>query len=194
MELHEAIRGRRAVRNYLPRPVEHRTVTAIIDEAAQAPSAMNVQPWLFVVVEGPDVLQRWSTSAKQHLLATMTTESPIARFREQLADPGMNIFHDAPTLIVICARDDSEQAKEDCCLAAENLMLTAHDRGLGTCWIGLARPWLNSAEGRKALSLPHGAVAVAPLVIGAPRAVPVPTARTKPEIHWISPPGAQHAA
>jgi nitroreductase len=194
MNVIEAIRGRRAVRKFLPKPIERSVVTAIVEAAAQAPSAMNVQPWFFVVVEGADVLRRWSTSAKQHLLITMSAGSPIARFRDQLADPGMNIFHDAPTLIVICARDNSSQAAEDCCLAAENLMLAAHDRGLGTCWIGLARPWFNTAEGHEAINLPQGAVAVAPIVIGAPREAPAPTQREKPEVHWISAPVALDVA
>lgn len=194
MEVHEAIRGRRAVRDYLPKPVEQSIVTAIVEAAAQAPSAMNVQPWIFVVIEGVDTLRRWSTAAKKHLLATTTADSPIARFRDQLADPEMNIFHDAPTLVIICARDNSQQAAEDCCLAGGNLMLAAHERALGTCWIGLARSWLNSAEGREATSPPRGAVAVAPIVIGEPRKVPLATPRAAPEIHWVSPPIAQHAA
>lgn len=41
------------------------------------------------------------------------------------------------------ARSDAHNGEEDCCLAAEKLMLAACSMGLGSCPTGFARPWLN---------------------------------------------------
>lgn len=78
MELMEAIRGRRAVRDFKPDRIERAQIEAVIAAAAQAPSAMNLQPWLFGVIQGADVLRGHSDRAKAHLLATMGAESPLA--------------------------------------------------------------------------------------------------------------------
>ncbi len=63
-------------------------------------------------------------------------------------------------------------------------MLAAHARGLGTCWIGLSRPWLNEAAVKAELGIPEGWHPVAPIVLGHRTAVPAPTARDKPTIVW----------
>ena len=47
----EAIRKRRSVRAYEPKPVPRDVINAIIEAGNEAPSAMNSQPWRFVVVE-----------------------------------------------------------------------------------------------------------------------------------------------
>ncbi|MGX7871985.1 nitroreductase family protein [Mesorhizobium sp. ORM6] len=54
----------------------------------------------------------------------------------------------------MCAKNEERQSDEDCCLAGQNLMLAAHARGLGTCWIGLSRPWLTETSVKKELGIP----------------------------------------
>lgn len=76
-------------------------------------------------------------------------------------------------------------AEQDCCLAAENLMLAAFAKGLGSCWIGFAEIWLRSPEGKKALGIPSEQVAVAPIILGYPGGNPVAPGRCAPEIVWI---------
>jgi nitroreductase len=49
--IHEAIRTRRSIRVYEPRPVPRELLMTIIDAANQAPSGMNTQPWRFAVIE-----------------------------------------------------------------------------------------------------------------------------------------------
>lgn len=78
-------------------------------------------------------------------------------------------------------------AHEDCCLAAENLMLAARDRDLGTCWIGFARPWLNLAEIKGEMRLPQEYEVVAPIVVGHTLAWPESHERNPAEIHWVTP-------
>src|ERR1019366_10750989 len=97
-----------------------------------------------------------------------------------LADPGFNIFHDAPILVIVCATSDEPQAAEDCCLAAQNLMLAAHAAGLGTCPIGFSRPWLRLPETQKELGIDAGYMPIFPVVVGHPAEHPPAPGRRKP--------------
>jgi nitroreductase len=184
MELMDAIRGRRAIREFTAEPVEKDAIREIIAAAVRAPSAMNLQPWAFAVVVGAPTLTRYSAAAKQHLLETIDAASPMAGYRSHLADPAFDIFYGAPALIVVCATQPGGQATEDCCNAAQTLLLAAHARGLGTCWIGFARPWLGLPPTKAELGIPAAYAPVAPIIVGHPRAVPAPTARREPEIIW----------
>ena len=68
MELLQAIHGRRSVREFTDEPVSDATLHELIDAAIQAPSAINQQPWCFVVVQEQALLARISDQAKAHLL------------------------------------------------------------------------------------------------------------------------------
>ena len=181
MELTEALRTRRAVREFTAETVDEAVIAELIGAAILAPSAINLQPWGFTIVPGSERLHKLSTEAKQHILSHPPTGSPIATYA---ADPAFDIFHGASALIVISAVDGKRQSSEDCCLAAENFMLAAHAKGLGTCWIGLARPWLNEPEVKAELGIPAEWHPVAPIVLGHPRALPSATSRHRPKVVW----------
>lgn len=184
MEVMNAIYGRRAVRAFTPEPVSRATIERLIDAAVHAPSAMNLQPWTFTVVEGAARLAALSAPAKRQFLATLSGDGPEAQLRPQLEDPSFNIFYGAPCLVIVGANPPSPQARQDCCLAAQTLMLAAYDLGLGTCWIGLSTPWLKLPATRAELGVPADCVPVAPIIVGVPRSHPLPTERRKPRIAW----------
>lgn len=184
MTLIQSIRDRRSVRAYTERQIPRDEILVLVEAAAAAPSAMNLQPWSFAVIEGGQRLEGLSNLAKRILLALPSTDGPS---RDAFRDPSFNIFHGAPCLVVICARPPSRQAAEDCCLAAQNLMLASHDRGWGTCWIGSARPWLELPQTRSMLGLLSDQIPVAPIVVGEPAAQPPPTSRHKPLVLWPQP-------
>lgn len=187
MELKEAVYKRRAVRAYDPKPVPRETVEQLLRAAVQAPSAMNQQPWAFVVIEGEELLRQFSDRAKASLLEVMDGLSPLHEYRDMLQDPGFNIFYGAGTLIVICAKPVGLNAAEDCCLAAQNLMLTACDLGLGSCPIGFARPWLNRPEVKEELGIPSDCTPVFPVIAGYPKGEWPPVARHSPHVlAWIT--------
>jgi nitroreductase len=133
----EAIHRRRSVREFAAGPIEQAVLLQLIDAAVWAPSAVNEQPWHFTVVQDQQKLDAVSSHAKAHMLAAQGTAMP-GDLREALSDPDFQIFHHAPTLILISADSDAPSAKEDCALAAENLMLAAFAESLGTCWVGSA--------------------------------------------------------
>ena len=158
MDVFDAIRDRRAVREFTDRRIDRATVQRLIDAAVKAPSAMNLQPWAFLVVEDRSALRKFSDAAKAYLLATIVPSSPLASYRHMLTDAAFEIFYGAPTLIVVCTdgspSTEATHAAKDCCLAAENLMLAAHATGLGSCWIGFARPWLSTEAAKADLAMP----------------------------------------
>jgi len=182
MEVLEAIRRRRAVREYTDRPVGRATIDELLAAAVQAPSAVNQQPWAFVVIQNRDLLRQYSDRSKEYWARTMSGDASWEHLRGLIVDPTFRIFYDAPALIVICARPGGLNPAEDCCLAAENLMLAAHALGLGTCPIGLARPWLNLPETKQELGIPEQYAPVFPVIVGYPRGEVSSPGRNAPEV------------
>jgi nitroreductase len=115
----------------------------------------------------------------------MPPDSPLERYRTTLSAPSFDVFYGAPALIIISATSREAGASEDCALAAQTLMLAAHALGLGTCWIGFARPWLNEPAAKAELGIPADHSPVAPIIVGHPRGNPELHPRREPEIIWI---------
>jgi nitroreductase len=186
MDVLEAIQTRRAVRSYLPEALTEPTVRKLLHAAVQAPSAMNAQPWKFVVVQDRAKLARYSEQAKALLLARAGTDPKAERYLPLLSDPAFNIFYDAGTLIAICADPSSIYAQADCWLAAQNLQLAALAQGLGTCCLGFALGVLNDPEVKRELGISEGTAVIAPLIVGRPRAKPPAVPRAEPVIlSWV---------
>ncbi|MDD4601326.1 FMN reductase (NADPH) [bioreactor metagenome] len=168
MNLTEAIKGRRSVRRYTEQQLDKNIVDKLLNAAIQAPTATNAQPWAFSVVQNPKLLKQFSDAAKKQLLEVAEQNPQLEKYRPALSKPAFNIFYNAQTLIVIYGKSDTPHPIEDCSMAAQNLMLTAHSLGLGTCWIGFALPFLSLPETKRLLNIPADYIPVAPLIIGYP--------------------------
>lgn len=182
---------RRSVRSYTNERLDQDTVRALLDAAVQAPTALREEPWTFVIVQDADALKRYSDLAKaqwvggpvaERELQTIDDAALQARLLRTMVTDEFNVFYDARTLIVICAKPVGPWAVGDCWLAAENLMLAACAMGLGSCCIGCATPVLNSSEVKSELTIPPDVTVVAPIIVGAPRGVASPVGRKTPEI------------
>ena len=193
MNLSQAIRSRRAVRDFTGESVEPDMLRQLVAAASWAPSAMNEQPWHFTVVTDRAVLDQISEQAKAWTLMNMADLRQAGHFRDLLSDPDFHLFYKAPALIVISVPANERWATEDCALAAQNLMLAAVERGLGTCWIGFAQGWLTAEEGRRLLNLPARAV-VAPIIVGHPRTAAPLVPRKAIALSWIGERPSQVAA
>ncbi len=155
MELKEAIEGRRSVRAFTGEDVPRETVAELITLANMAPSAGNLQSRDFVVVRDRE------------------TKDAIAR-----AALNQDFIAEAPVVIIVCAnmrrvdwygeRGRSLYALQDAAAAIQNLMLAAHDKGLGTVWVGAFRE--DQVAGL--LKLPAHARPVAIIPVGHPREAP----------------------
>jgi nitroreductase len=190
----DAIFMRRSVRAYEKRRLDESTIRSLLDAAVEAPTAMHMEPWAFVVVQDDAVLRRLSESAKASFAKEVLHRDLHARsagaasggFAARLADPEFSIFYDAGTLIVICAKPLGPFVVADCWLAAENLMLAACALGLGTCCIGAAVLALNTPEIKSELHIPADVTAVVPIVVGAPAGSAPEVARRDPDVlYWM---------
>jgi F420 biosynthesis protein FbiB-like protein len=145
----QLIQGRRSIRRYEPQPVTRHILERLLTAANWAPSAHNSQPWRFCVVEDDGIKRRLAVRMgecwRQDLLADGTdpevAEERVATSRDRIVG--------APILILACAslggratysdepRDRAEwaMALQGVALACQNLLLAAHQYGLGTCWM-----------------------------------------------------------
>jgi nitroreductase len=177
MDLDDCINNRRSVRDYLDKPVEAEKIEKILNAGAMAPSAMNLQPWRFTVVENKSKIRELSDKVKKNL-GLLGRGLELAELIKAKED---TIFYGAPLLIFISAGKTSKWAKIDSGLAAQNMMLTAYSLGLGSCYIGLANSLNNDKEVLKELAIPEDCEIIAPLIFGYPRQWPKPKER-KPRI------------
>lgn len=120
MKFIELTKERHSVRSYAARPVEKEKLDYILECARLAPSAVNKQPWKFMVVQ--------SEEAKAKVCQCYG--------REWMAG--------APLYIIVCAVeteawtrrfDGKNHADIDAAIATEHICLAAADQGLGSCWV-----------------------------------------------------------
>lgn len=185
MNLFGALYARRSVREYTADAIDERDLRDLIDAAIQAPNAMNRQAWRFVVISDRRMLKRVGQAAKGVALATLDGAPELAPLRKHLSDASFDIFYGAPVLVVIWTAVGDDMAVHDCCLAAENLMLAASIKNLGSCWIGFAEAWLATAEARRELGIDPAGRPVAPIILGHPQRLPPAPGRAPAQIHWI---------
>lgn len=188
MSVFEAILARRSVRTYAPQEFERAAIQTLLEAAVRAPTAMHEEPWAFVIVRDKQVLKRLSDRAKPIFIEEMHQRQAHggAHSFDFFSMPDFNIFYDAGTLIVICAKPLGHFVAADCWLAAENLMLAACSLGLGTCVIGSALSSLNTPDMKSELGIPAEYSAVAPIIVGVPLGETAATSRREPLIlSWI---------
>lgn len=102
-----------------------------------------------------------------------------------LKKKNMNMFYDAPVLIIIFGKKEVPTAGLDCAMAAQNMMLVAHSKGIGSCWIRGVLPALTDEALLKELGAPEGYKAIAPLILGYPKGNGPTPERNEPEIIWL---------
>ncbi len=159
MDFFEIVKSRRSVRSYEPRSIPDEVLVKILDAARLAPSAMNLQPWHFIVVRD---LKKRSKIARGCKFGRFLAESPV--------------------VIVACGdrKISPKWYTVDTAIALEHLVLAATALGLGTCWIGD----FNQAEIRELLRIPKRFEIVALMALGYPKEKMDLTARL---LHLIRP-------
>jgi nitroreductase len=188
MDTITAIRTRRSIRAYEERPVRRELIEEIISDAAQAPTTPLSEPWVFVVVEGRDRIAGYGERAKAYARANRPS-GPGYAWTDL---PDFSVFHGAPAVIVICAPAAGTQGLEDCTRAGQNLMLSAHARGLGTCWVGAPMLWLRDPAVRNELGIPPTCAPFAAFALGHPAAEATGRPPATPRIVWTDS-GGRHA-
>lgn len=184
MDAIDAIHGRRSIRDYQARQVEHEMIEAIILDAVQAPwtPRSGTDRWLFTVIQGRELLARYGARAKEHARA----HRPQVAGYEWADDPRFSVFYNAPVVILISGRQDYSLALEECTRAGQILTISAHARGLGTCWVGSPNLWLQDPAVRAELNVPGGFMPFAAFTLGYPAATPPRPGAAEPRTIWVN--------
>lgn len=167
----ETIHARRSIRKYKDTPVEKEKLEQVTLAGIAAPNAMNRQAWAIRVIGSKEWIKRCTNAYLPTIEGT-----PMG---EHLLTPDFkNMFRNAPAVIFVAA-EPSAYAGVDCGILAQNMMLAAHELGLGTCCLGSPVGFMNSKEGAPflaSLGLPEGYALQFAIAIGyadeAPEAKP----------------------
>lgn len=180
---------RRSVRNFSDKEITDEIIKELIRAGTYAPTAMNMQPWRFVVVKSRRLIAEYDERAKKDFIAMhKDTKIPeLSGYLRNMSKPEMHLFYGAPVLILIFTSSEGI-GEQDCALAAENMMLAAHSFGIGSCWIGLAIGLGNDAEFLKEVGVPEGHKLVAPLIFGYPAKIGLkaPARNADVILKWIN--------
>jgi coenzyme F420-0:L-glutamate ligase / coenzyme F420-1:gamma-L-glutamate ligase len=180
--LDDAIKKRRSIRKYLPREVSQKIVLDVLEAAGCAPSAHNSQPWRFIVLQDPSVKRRLADAMADAWAKDMQRDG-IAIEAAKRAER-VERFATAPVLVLACLtleglpkysdveRQDTERdlAVQGFGAALQNLLLTAHAKGLGACWF--CAPAFCKETVRKTLKIPDAVEPQAFVALGYPAEKP----------------------
>ena len=157
MEALQNIKERRSIRQYKDQPVEQEKVDIMLKAAMAAPTAVNLQPWHFIVI------------TDKATIGLLSGKQPT----------------NAPLLIAVCGDTNKTTMPDgkgklpdfwiqDVSAATENLLLAAHALGLGAVWTGVYPVMERTAEIANVLNCPNNIVPVAVVRIGYPDESPLP--------------------
>ena len=99
-------------------PVTQEQVEKLLEAGIMAPSAMNKQPWHFIVCRDREMMERFQT-----------------------VHPYSKMLSQAPVMILVCGDTQKQPGphfyQQDCAACTENILLAAQAMGLGGCWLGI---------------------------------------------------------
>lgn len=164
----ENIATRASVRQFTDRPVAREMLDEIVRAGMAAPSAVNRQPWAFVVIDDRAVLD------------SLEAVHPYSNLKT------------ATAAIVVCG--DMSKALEgyareywiqDCSAATENILLAAHALGVGAVWCGVCPDPNRMPAVTQVLKLPGGIVPLNIITMGYPASEPQPKDKWNPDnVHY----------
>jgi nitroreductase len=148
----DTIYSRRSVRSFTGEAVSRESLIKILRAAMAAPSAVNIQPWAFVVV------------TKRETLDELCDKLPYAKMLDK-----------AGAAIVVCGIPDKDEvfSKDywimDCSAASENILLACHALGFGAVWTAVHVDKERVANVREILDIPENIVPLNVIPIGVPK-------------------------
>lgn len=164
----ENIMTRTSIRQFTDQPIAKDTLDQIVKAGMAAPSAVNAQPWAFIVVTEKEVLD------------SLNNVHPYSNLKT------------ATAAIIVCG--DMSKAMEgegreywvqDCSAATENILLAAHAYGLGAVWCGVYPVEERVNDVKAVLGIPEGIIPLNIITMGYPAENPEPKDKYKPEnIHF----------
>ena len=175
MKTAETIAARRSIREFTDRPVARAEIEILLEAAVQAPNHRMTQPWRFYVL-GPEA--RSAYGAVLGARKAKRVEDPDAA--RAVLEKTRSRLAELPAMIAVAiVQDDNPEIREEDYAAAfmgiENLLLVAHEMGLGThIKTGAV---MDDPRTREAVGVPEGEKIVATIELGEPSATPDPRPR-----------------
>jgi len=195
----DIIYRRRSVRYYLEKQVPDYLLRRILEAGRFAPSAGNAQPWKFIVVQDKKMIaemeeqvlkvcgwvkrfadylgpgnkhKEWRARMLMRLNPNNFHPFPFAAMKV-MAEGNLSPWHGAPTVLILLADKRSPgNPSLDVGIAGQNMVLTAHSLGLGTCWVSFVTPLSMFPKWRKRLGIRYPYTLVSSIALGYPRGIP----------------------
>ena len=135
METLQAIKSRRSIRKFKSDMIPKDILDKIIEAGTYAPTGRNAQSPIIIAVTNKEVRNKLSKT------------NSIIMGKDENFDP----FYNAPVCLIVLANKEKPTYIYDGTLVMENLMLAAHDLGIGSCWIHRAKGFFEREEGKDLL-------------------------------------------
>lgn len=133
-ETQQNIITRRSIRKYKPDMIPKETIDRIIEAGTYAATGMGKQSPIIIAVTNKEMRDK---------LSKMNAEI--------MGTPEMDPFYGAPVALIVLADKARPTYLYDGSLVMGNLMLAAHDEGIGSCWIHRAKEEFESPQGKEIL-------------------------------------------
>jgi len=197
IDLMDVVRQRRSIRKYTEQTVPVETIRKILEAGTWAPSAHNAQPWQFIVLTEEDSKCDLADAMAEVWLKELEKDGLPKIMREASVRNSADRFSNAPVLILACLSledmdaypdekrktNERDLAVQSLGAAIQNLLLVAHDEGLGTCWY--CAPIFCKEAVRDTLKIPSEVEPQALITLGYPAEQPNPPVR-KPLEYVVS--------
>ena len=209
------IMDRRSVRSFKKEPPPDSVIRRVLEAGRFAPSAGNAQPWRFVVVTDPELLEQMErdTQKKTHFLMKFLDYQksawrrwllkPLIKFitrfmptqlhpipynlMRQIAEDKAPVYHGAPVMILLLSDKRGVGTPPlDLGICGQNMVIAAHSLGLGTCWIGMITVTMKMRKWRKFFNVKYPYELSDCLILGWPkRPFDGPVEREAQVVEWF---------
>lgn len=150
MNCYEAATSRRTIRKFSQKPIEREMLERYINAARLAPSAANMQPLKYCIVDAP---------------APLSAVFDAVKWAAYIAPKGNPAENERPTAFIMVLADTTIKSSGyelDAGAAIQNILLSAWEDGIGSCWMGA----IDRDAIRKILSIPEQLLIVSAIALG----------------------------
>lgn len=143
------IKSRRSVRDFKSEPIPNDVIDKIVEAGRFAPSALNKQPWKFIIIDDKGLIEDLSRLVRcrikriyklipllKFFVKPLRDQRSVNALKKTAESPYDTVFYNAPLLIFIANDKRLGKTEADCYLAAQNVILAAHSMSVGSCIIG----------------------------------------------------------
>ena len=178
-DVFDVIKNRRSVRAYKDEQIQDDEIEKILEAAILAPTARGEAPWHFTVVQNKELLEEINESVRS-ILSNSGDE-----LLEGIAKAGVNVMHNAPTVVFVSAKSDATNMQADCSAAIENMLIAAEGLDIGSCWLGLVAIYFSVEENLKKLHIPEGYTPLYGVALGYKVEPNEPNPRDDVLVNWL---------